>query len=85
MNRRPAAASQRFNIAVITIAAAGLRPHCSDVGGGLWTSESEEDRREAVQLCRGCPPLRIPRRHSRPRGQLHLPPSRRIPLAVWLH
>jgi transcription factor WhiB len=51
-----AAASARLVKALVDLAAAGLRTHCSDVGtGGLWLSESEDDRREAIKLCRGCP------------------------------
>jgi hypothetical protein len=42
--------------ALINAAAAGLRPHCSDVGlGELWLSDDEHERAEAAKLCGGCP------------------------------
>jgi hypothetical protein len=49
-------AAERFNIALITTASQGLRPHCSDAGtGDLWISEHPADRAEAALLCAGCP------------------------------
>jgi hypothetical protein len=49
-------AAERFNIALITIASNGLRPHCSDAGtGDLWISEHPAGRAEAALLCTGCP------------------------------
>jgi hypothetical protein len=41
--------------ALITLAARGLRTHCSDPTlSELWVSDYETERAEAVLLCRGC-------------------------------
>jgi hypothetical protein len=51
-------AAERLNVALITTASQGLRPHCSDSGtGDLWISEQSADRAEAALLCHGCPLL----------------------------
>jgi hypothetical protein len=45
--------------ALINLAAAGLRVHCSDATlSELWTSDHEGERAEAARLCIGCPVLR---------------------------
>ena len=42
--------------ALITAAAQGQRPHCSDPGTSeLWLSDHPAERREACKLCAGCP------------------------------
>ena len=54
--RRGAIASDRFTKALIDLAAAELRTHCSDPDTAhLWLSEYPEDRTQAVRLCEGCP------------------------------
>jgi Transcription factor WhiB len=45
----------RLTRALITAAAAGQRPNCSDAGSWLWLSEDPADRAEAALRCRGCP------------------------------
>lgn len=46
--------SDQLTQALISIAARGLRSHCSDAGtGGLWLSEHQAERAEAIKLCRG--------------------------------
>jgi Transcription factor WhiB len=53
-NGREAIASARFTKALIDLAAAGLRTHCSDPETShLWLSEIE--RAQAAMLCIGCP------------------------------
>jgi hypothetical protein len=50
-----AIASARFDKALLDLAAAGLRTHCSDAGShGLWLSDHAGLRGEAVRLCNGC-------------------------------
>jgi hypothetical protein len=42
--------------ALISTAAAGLRPHCSDPSlSELWVSDHPGERQEAAKLCRHCP------------------------------
>jgi hypothetical protein len=42
--------------ALLNLTSRDLRPHCSDAGtGGLWLSDLEAERAEAVKLCVGCP------------------------------
>jgi hypothetical protein len=42
--------------ALLNVTSRDLRPHCSDAGtGGLWLSDLEAERAEAVKLCVGCP------------------------------
>jgi hypothetical protein len=49
-------AHDRLTRALITIAARGLRTHCSDVElHHLWLSESQQERAVAARLCSGCP------------------------------
>jgi len=51
-----AATAADFNLALINIAAGGLRTHCSDATlSELWISDHPGERREAVKLCRHCP------------------------------
>ena len=58
ISNRGGAESEALTRALIGIAAAGLRTHCSDPGTSeLWLSEIEAERAEAVKLCRGCPVL----------------------------
>ena len=52
---RGQAATERLNRALLEMANRGLRPRCSDYGADLWISERLEERREAAQLCQGCP------------------------------
>jgi hypothetical protein len=48
--------SDRLTRALLNLTSRGLRPHCGDAGtGGVWLSEVEAERAEAVKLCRGCP------------------------------
>ena len=50
-----AIASARFDNALLDLAAAELRTHCSDAGShGLWLSDHAGERGEAVRLCNGC-------------------------------
>jgi hypothetical protein len=50
--------NEHFTRALITSAAQGLRPQCSDSGtGAVWLSEDTAERAEAAQLCVGCPAL----------------------------
>ena len=52
----PGVASAQLTRALINLAAAGLRTHCSDVAlSELWVSDHEAERAEAVRLCHGCP------------------------------
>jgi len=56
ISRRGAVASARFTKALIDLAAAGLRTHCSDPEAShLSLSEYPEQRAEAARLCQGCP------------------------------
>jgi hypothetical protein len=48
-------AGDRLTRALIDAAAAGLRPHCSDVGSWMWLDEDPAFRREAARRCHGCP------------------------------
>jgi Transcription factor WhiB len=58
MSRRGRLASDRLTVALLTIAAAGLRAHCSDhETHHYWTSESEQERKLAVRACHHCPVL----------------------------
>lgn len=51
-------ASERLTKALIDLAAAGLRTHCSDPETHhLWLSEYPEERAQAAKLCEGCPVL----------------------------
>jgi Transcription factor WhiB len=46
----------RFARALLDLAAAGERTHCSDhASHHLWLSEDEHERAVAVMLCRHCP------------------------------
>lgn len=55
-NRRGAIASARLTNALIDLAAAGLRTHCSDSEvAHLWLSDHAAERRLAVRLCSNCP------------------------------
>ena len=55
----PGVASAQLTSALINLAAAGLRTHCSDPTlSELWVSDHEAERAEAVRLCHGCPVLR---------------------------
>jgi hypothetical protein len=53
ISNRGRAESEALTRALINLAAAGLRTHCSDPG--LWVSDHPGDRREAVKLCDHCP------------------------------
>jgi hypothetical protein len=56
--RRGKVQGDRLTRALIDLAAAGLRPHCSDPETHhLWTSEHRGERAEAALLCLGCPAL----------------------------
>jgi hypothetical protein len=49
-------ATTDLNRALLNIAAAGLRTHCSDSTlSQLWVSDHPGERREAAKLCRHCP------------------------------
>ena len=48
-----AIASARFDNALLDLAAAGLRTHCTG-SDGLWLSDHAGERGEAVRLCNGC-------------------------------
>jgi hypothetical protein len=53
--RRAKEANDKLTMALLSLAARGERTHCSDVAtGGMWLSEVESERKEAVRLCRGC-------------------------------
>jgi hypothetical protein len=53
-------ATQAFNRALITMAARGERPRCSDpIDHQLWTSEDQQDRDIATAWCTGCQVLAI--------------------------
>jgi Transcription factor WhiB len=55
-NRRGAIASACLTEALIDLAAAGLRTHCTDSEvAHLWLSENEHERALAGKLCLGCP------------------------------
>jgi Transcription factor WhiB len=50
------AASQRLDIALITMAQRGERPRCADpVDHIRWTSDDQRNRQIAVAWCAGCP------------------------------
>jgi hypothetical protein len=58
LSRRGRVEGDHLTKALLDAAVAGLRPHCSEAGmGGLWLSELESERSEAVKLCAGCPVL----------------------------
>lgn len=58
MSRRAREASNRLTRALLDLAAAGLRTHCSDPATHhLWLSERESERAAAVMLCDHCPVL----------------------------
>jgi Transcription factor WhiB len=47
-----------LNRALLSLAAAGDLPRCSDpITGELWTAEHAAHRAIAVKYCRGCPVL----------------------------
>jgi hypothetical protein len=46
--------TRRFARAWLTAEAAGLRLPCT-CGGDYWTSDNQDDREHAVELCRPCP------------------------------
>jgi hypothetical protein len=47
-----------LNRALLSLAAAGDLPRCSDpIAGQLWTAERAAHRAIAVKYCRGCPVL----------------------------
>jgi hypothetical protein len=53
---KSARASDALTRALINLAAAGERTHCSDPESHhLWLSDDESDRAVAAQLCIGCP------------------------------
>ena len=53
---RPGVASERLTRALINLAAAGLRTHCSDPGTSeLWLSDHPVEGTQAARLCLGCP------------------------------
>jgi hypothetical protein len=55
-SRRGAIASARLTEALIDLAAAGLRTHCSvPEVSHLWLSDHEDERAQAARLCHGCP------------------------------
>jgi hypothetical protein len=48
--------SERLTRALLDMAAAGLRTHCSDpTSHHLWLSEIDAERAVAAQLCQHCP------------------------------
>jgi hypothetical protein len=48
-------ATQRLNIALVTMAANGERPRCADpVTRDMWTSDDQHDRDVAARWCTGC-------------------------------
>jgi hypothetical protein len=56
MSRRGRIASDRLTQALITMAAKGLRPNCSDPGSHwMWLSEHPQERALAALMCGGCP------------------------------
>ena len=60
MTRRGREASDRFTRALLDLAAAGLRTHCSDpTTHHLWLSEHDNERATAVMLCDRCPVLTV--------------------------
>jgi hypothetical protein len=55
---RGAAASERLTKALVSAAAEGLRPHCSDAAThSFWLSEDPAERQQAAGSCRGRPVL----------------------------
>jgi hypothetical protein len=58
VRRRGAEAGDRLTGALINLAAAGQRTHCSEAGSSaMWLSEDEAERAHAVLFGRGCPVL----------------------------
>jgi Transcription factor WhiB len=56
MSRRGRIASDKLTIALLTIAAQGLRAHCSDPETHrYWLSDYPEERAIAMRACHGCP------------------------------
>jgi hypothetical protein len=56
MSRRTREATDRLTQALITMAAKGLRPHCSDPESHcMWLSEHPQERALAARMCGGCP------------------------------
>jgi hypothetical protein len=50
------AATDALTLALINLAARGLRTHCSNPGTSeLWVSDHEAERVAAALLCHGCP------------------------------
>jgi Transcription factor WhiB len=53
---RTTTATTDLTRALIDLAAAGLRTHCSDATlSELWVSDNPSERREATRLCQHCP------------------------------
>jgi Transcription factor WhiB len=53
---RGRAKTEALTRALVNLAAAGLRTHCSDPGSSeMWVSDHPGERREAARLCAGCP------------------------------
>jgi hypothetical protein len=53
-------ATDRLTLALLNLAASGLRTHCSDpTSHHLWCSEHERERAVAVMLCDHCPVLTV--------------------------
>lgn len=51
-------AREQLDMALVGMAAEGLRPRCAEHGDrNLWTSEDADDRDEAARLCGPCPVL----------------------------
>ena len=64
-----ATATTDLNRALLNIAAAGLRTHCSDPTlSQLWLLDHPGERREAVKLCRHCPVIGECRQAADARG-----------------
>jgi hypothetical protein len=56
ISNRGRAETEALTRALINLAAAGLRTHCSDPGTSeLWVSDHPGERGQAVKLCQGCP------------------------------
>lgn len=52
-------ARDRFDRALVDMAAEGRRPRCGEhADRDLWTSDDRDERRRAAQLCARCPLLR---------------------------
>ena len=63
-------ATTDLNRALLNIAAAGLRTHCSDPTlSQLWLLDHPGERREAVKLCRHCPVIGECRQAADARGE----------------